>query len=378
MAMTLQFHSKFFRTLLFVFLGMICLGGRMVAADANTTNAAADAEGKAAEAAVVNTAESLRSYLLIQEQLRNTQIAIEKNRQEAEAAALHNAEQLQTRLDGIQKSLAAQRLDELKNIQKSNRTVLLAAGAFLVIGFVVLIAAAFLQWTVVNRLAAITTGLPEGGLLGQGRATAALGMGEGEMLPGPALEESSSRFLNLVERLEQRIHDMETSVQPQAHLTNGDRSNGSNGTLISANGESNGSDNGTNLEAPAGADEVTAQPVVVDKAGTITSLLGKGQTLLKLDKPEAALACFDEALAIDPDNTDALVKKGAALERLQRLIEAVDCYDRAIATDNSMTMAYLYKGGVFNRMERYTEALECYERALKTQDKGRSLNVVMS
>ena len=100
--------------------------------------------------------------------------------------------------------------------------------------------------------------------------------------------------------------------------------------------------------------------------------------MLKLDKPEAALACFEEALALDPANTDALVKKGAALERLQRLVEAVDCYDRAIAADKSMTMAYLYKGGVFNRMERYTEALECYERALNTKDKGRIPDVMRS
>lgn len=364
MVITLHSHSKFFRALLLICLGLIGFAGRMVAADTNTV---ADADVKATESAVVNTEQSLRSYLQLQEQIHNTQAAIEKNRQEAEAAALRNAEQLQSRLDGIQKSLAGQRLDELKNIQKSNHTVLIAAGTFLGIGFLVLLSAIFLQWNVVNRLAAITTALPNGNLLSQGRAPTALGMGEGELLPGQALEQSTTRFLSLVERLEQRIHDMETVVQPHPRLIEGATANGHNGESHSAHGEANGSANGEALV-----------PVVVDKAGTINTLLGKGQTLLKLDKPEAALACFDEALALDPSNTDALVKKGAALERLQRLVEAVDCYDRAIATDGSMTMAYLYKGGVFNRMERYTEALECYERALKTQDKGRSANVIIS
>ena len=42
--------------------------------------------------------------------------------------------------------------------------------------------------------------------------------------------------------------------------------------------------------------------------------MGKGQTLLKLDKPEEAVVCFDKALAMDPGNTDVLVRKGAALE----------------------------------------------------------------
>jgi tetratricopeptide (TPR) repeat protein len=130
-----------------------------------------------------------------------------------------------------------------------------------------------------------------------------------------------------------------------------------------------GSDNGTARSLTDGA----AAPV---KATAVTMLLGKGQTLMKLDKPEDALGCLDEALALEPDNTDALIKKGAVLERLQRLPEAIDCYDRAIARDNTITMAYLYKGAVFNRMERYSEALECYEQALKTRQKGESADVV--
>jgi tetratricopeptide (TPR) repeat protein len=96
-----------------------------------------------------------------------------------------------------------------------------------------------------------------------------------------------------------------------------------------------------------------------------------------LDKPQEALDCFDEVLALDPEHADALVKKGAALERLQRLDEAIECYDLAIARDNSLTMAYLYKGGVFNRMERYSEALACYELALKSQQKGHAANVII-
>jgi tetratricopeptide (TPR) repeat protein len=107
----------------------------------------------------------------------------------------------------------------------------------------------------------------------------------------------------------------------------------------------------------------------LDKTGMITLLLGKSQTLLKLDKAQASLGCLDEVLALDPGNTDALVKKGAALERLLRFDEAIQCYDRAIAQDNSMTMAYLYKGSVLNRTDRHNEALACYEQALKNAGK---------
>ena len=112
-------------------------------------------------------------------------------------------------------------------------------------------------------------------------------------------------------------------------------------------------------------------PVTAVETGRITGLIGKGQSLLNVDKAEEALACFDEVLTLDAQNAEALVKKGTALERLRKLEEAIECYNRAIVADGSMTIAYLYKGGLFNRLERFTEAMECYEQALRTQEKRR-------
>ena len=99
-------------------------------------------------------------------------------------------------------------------------------------------------------------------------------------------------------------------------------------------------------------------------------LLAKGQSLLNLDKPAEALACFDEILRADSTHTEALVKKGMALEQLRELDEALECYDRAIAANHDLTIAYLQKGGLFNRMERYEEALQCYEEALHAQERA--------
>jgi tetratricopeptide (TPR) repeat protein len=378
MAITTRSHSLFFRIALLFCLGLTCLAGHSAPP---TTNAIPETDGKAAEEAFITNQESIRSYLQIQEQLHTLQVVNEKNRLEAEAAAARNAELLQMQLDNLQKSVISQRrdeLNELKVIHQSNGHVLVAAGAFLALGFLVLLSAIFFQWNVVNRLTALAASLPEHPLLGPGRATAALGMGDGSPIPGqPALEQSNNRFLAIVERLEQRLLDMETGSRPP--LRDGPSANGSAAVIAVSHDETNGAeaepaaagpDNETNSE--------TSAPGASEHTRTITSLIGKGQTLLKLDQPEAALACFDEILSLDAGNTDALVKKGAALERLQRLNEAIDCYDRAIATDNSMTMAYLYKGGVFNRMERYTEALECYERALRTQDKSQAVNMAVS
>ncbi len=348
---------KFLRFSLLICLGMTCFMGF---ASPAATNNAADSAGMSAE-------DSLRSYLQIQEQLHNLQQANEKSREEADAAAVRNTQLLNQRLDQIETSLASQHWDELKDMQRANeetqhfsRLVLIASGTFAGFAFLVLLFAAFLQWTVVNRVSAIASKLGPDFDFGAGQA--ALGAGEGsKLLAGPAGEPVTGRLLGAIASLEKRIQEMETAVQTPHSLPEGE----------SAISVTNGEANGATHQLTADGEAATGK-----SSGMITLLLGKGQTLLRLDKIEMAIVCFDEVLAIEPHNTDALVKKGAAMERLQRLEEAIECFDRAIAVDGSMTMAYLHKGGVFNRMERYAEALECYEKALRTQEKNRSANVI--
>ncbi len=292
--------------------------------------------------AALGAQDFLRSYLQIQEQLRDTQLAIEKNRQEAAALAASNSLALDERLRLMEKSLANARLDQLTAIEHSDRMILLAAGVFVAVGCLVLVLVALLQWTAVNRLTAAAAG-PSAA-----RPPQLLSMGEVQLPPTHALEQSNTRFLNLIERLEQRIRELEASLKPSSSLPE--------------SSFANGSPHGPATEALTGE---ISPPAAPDKASTINLLLNKSQTLMKLDKPEAALDCFDEILALDPNNADALVKKGAALERLQRFDEAVLCYDLAVARDNSMSMAYLYKGGLCHRLGKYSEALACYEQALK-------------
>jgi len=304
------------------------------------TNAAPEADGKAAEAGTVRAQDFLRSYLQIQEQLRDTQLTIEKMQQEAAAASASNSVAVEERLRLMEKAIANERVEQLSGIARLDRTILIAACAFAFIGFLGLLLAAFLQWAAVNRLAAAAASLSAA------HSPQGLGAGAGEalLLPARALEQSNMRFLHLMERLEQRLHDMEASVKPPKTLPEGNPANG------------------PAAESPSG--EILPR-AASDKTNTIHLLLNKSQTLMKLDKTEAALDCLDEVLTLDPGNTEALVKKGSALERLQRTQGAIECYDRAIAQDSSMIMAYLYKAGLLNRMERHSEALACYEQALK-------------
>jgi tetratricopeptide (TPR) repeat protein len=326
---------------------------------AEDTNTAADPGAGTAEAAVISNQSTLRSTLEIQEQLHNLQLADEKERRRAEAEAASNTELLNQRLDLIESSLASEHVEGLQEIQHSNEMVLVAAGVFACFGFLVLLLSAFLQWQTINRIKLLAATIPSAPGLASGAGPAALGAGNAPMLGG-GVERPTAEFLGAIERLERRIHEMESEAQNHHALPGA------------------GSGNGGSL-APAGPSEEGAGAVATEafqKAKSISLLLGKGQTQLRLDQPEAALASFDMVLAMDPGNTEAMLKRGAALERLQRLNEAIESYDRAIATDQSMTMAYLHKGGVFNRMERYSEALECYEQALKSQEKVQAAEAV--
>jgi tetratricopeptide (TPR) repeat protein len=169
------------------------------------------------------------------------------------------------------------------------------------------------------------------------------------------MDASEPRLLGVIDRLEKRIRELEhTNRLPLA----------AGETIVTEIGggqPGNGASSPVVVETTAGKGE----------AGSAAEVrLNQGQSLLSLGQYEAALACFDEILAGEPANIEALIKKGTALEKLQKLNEAIACYDRAIETDQTVTIAYLYKGGVFNRLERYNEALECYEKALRTQEKA--------
>jgi tetratricopeptide (TPR) repeat protein len=274
-----------------------------------------------AENSTVQT--QINGYLQIQEQLHDTQLAIERNRQQAEAAAKRNAD-----------DMAAQRASEVETMQKMQQFMLILAGAFGTIGLLVVLLMAYLQWRTVSRLVELSSLRPPEFALGNGRISPSL-------VTSASVEQSNARLFNMVDQLEKRILELKQATRAPL-----------NETTSSAVHESNG-----------------APKVSNDRDECVANLLAEGQSLLVANEPQKALECFDVALGLYPKHADVLVKKGGALEKLGQLDEAVACYDHAIEADGGMTIAYLHKGGLFNRMARYDEALHCYEQALRTQEK---------
>ena len=236
-------------------------------------------------AAETNAADLLRSFLQLQEQLHAAQLAIERNRIEAEAAALRNTEAIAAKLTALEQSLTNARTRELEQLQGANRLMLIIGGACAAVGFLAMLLTAWLQWRAVNRLT-------EFSMLSQ----ASLTMGRTTLLTGgdagghPMTEQSNARLSGALERLEKRIIELEhTTLAPADHQ-------------------------------PVHTTTETASTTASFAPGgeRVRVLTAKGQSLLNLDQTEAAIVCFDEILALDPQHTETLVKKGEALERLRR------------------------------------------------------------
>ena len=277
----------------------------------------------------------LRSNLHLQEQLNTALGAIEQARKDAESSAKKNADFFTERMNSVEKNLNLQRDRDLETMRHSNQFVLIAASVLAGVGILALLGTTYFQIRAMNRMSEIGALVSNHLPLETRRA-----LSDGNSIAPARLnsaEQASARLLATIEQLEKRIHELDATTHSATTAPNHEKIEIAN-TMESSNG--------------------------------VLALLAKGETLLGEGDAEKALACFEEALAAEPANTDVFLKKGAALELLRRMPEAIETYDRAIANDPSMTVAYLYKGGALNRLQRFTEAMECYEQALRTHPKN--------
>jgi tetratricopeptide (TPR) repeat protein len=309
---------------------MVCavltLGTRVFAVETNAVSAS--------DAAAITVQTQINGYLQIQEQLHDTQMAIERNRQQAELAAKRNADDMAARIEALQQIITAQRMGEVEMMQKMQQFMLMLAAVLGTVGLLIVLLMAYLQWRTVARLVEWSSMRAPEFAMGHGRVSPSLAA-------GATVEQSNARLFSMVDQLEKRILELKQATRASL-----------NEPALPATPKLNGE--------PKDAD---------DREECVANLIAEGQSLLVANESQKALECFNAALGLDPGNAEALVKKGGALEKLGQLDEAIACYDQAIKADEGMTIAYLHKGGLFNRMARYDEALHCYEQALRTQEK---------
>jgi hypothetical protein len=214
------------------------LAARSLAADTNSISTNADA--------VAN------GYLQIQAQLHDTQMALEKSREEARQSAADTT----ARIQALEQAIAARHAADLEVAQKNQQSMFMLAGA---LGLTVLAAVlfmAYLQWRSVARLVEIASR----------PGTALVSAGAVHQLAAPgraAVEVSNARLLDIVGSLEKKILELESG--------------------------------GRLLAEPAAKSDPLAE----------------GQAFLDTNEPKKALDCFENFLAAQPQKGLGAGKAGS-------------------------------------------------------------------
>ena len=94
------------------------------------------------------------------------------------------------------------------------------------------------------------------------------------------------------------------------------------------------------------------------------ALFQRANALLYLRKPDEAQPLLETCLALRPDHPDVWVSRGAAYAGLLRYEEALPCYDRALALKPGCLEAHVNCAIAFNALKRHAEAAESASAAL--------------
>ncbi|MFN7217663.1 tetratricopeptide repeat protein [Microcystis sp.] len=91
----------------------------------------------------------------------------------------------------------------------------------------------------------------------------------------------------------------------------------------------------------------------------------RGIALYNLGRFEQAIASYDRALEIKPDFHDAWNNRGNALDNLGRLEEAIASFDRALEIKPDYHQTWFIRGVALYNLGRFEEAIASFDRALE-------------
>ncbi|KAM3094720.1 tetratricopeptide repeat protein [Phormidesmis sp. 146-35] len=96
---------------------------------------------------------------------------------------------------------------------------------------------------------------------------------------------------------------------------------------------------------------------------TVHDYIEQGKAFYFEGRFEEAIASYDKAIQIEPDNAKAWFSRGAALAKLQKIEEAIAAYEKATQIKSDFSEAWFGKGVAFTKLQRNGEAITAYEKA---------------
>jgi tetratricopeptide (TPR) repeat protein len=91
----------------------------------------------------------------------------------------------------------------------------------------------------------------------------------------------------------------------------------------------------------------------------------RGNVRLSQNQPQAALADYDRAIALAPNQPDAYLNRGAALEGLGRWQAAIADYSQVLEINPTDAAAYNNRGNAKAGLGEWEEALADYQKAVE-------------
>ena len=112
---------------------------------------------------------------------------------------------------------------------------------------------------------------------------------------------------------------------------------------------------------------------VLSKVKPLISLFSKQRTLFNLigasnaalERYDAAIDSYEQAIKIDPDYVDAHMNKGSALQGKGDLDEAIESFRIALTINPDHAYAFFNLGNVFTKKNYFNLAIENYRKAIK-------------
>ena len=95
-------------------------------------------------------------------------------------------------------------------------------------------------------------------------------------------------------------------------------------------------------------------------------LVNKGYALIGLERYDEAIAVYESALQLEPNNSMVLNNLGNLLSELGQPERALELYNRALEMEPGKSTTLFNKGNALIRLGRYEEAIEVFDHALET------------